>query len=96
MITAGVAEDKLHRLLRDKFTAHLGIEEFVGRHKEILRSHLSTHENPPFLYTNNLELRMALVPLAKDAGLSGGEQLDVDEGHQFTYQVQGYYPSKFQ
>ena len=54
-----------------------------------------THERPPFLIASSVELKLQLVPLAEEFGIKVGDQLEVDDGHNFSYQVQGQYAPKF-
>ena len=64
LIGAGLSDEKLLLLVSDKYTAHLKDED-VSRHQEVLSSHKSTHEKPPFLYTSNVELKSKLEPLTR-------------------------------
>lgn len=84
------------QLITGKYTFHLRGEEYVSRNTEVLQSHMATHEAPPFLFTSNVELRVSLEPIAREHKLNLGDLLDVDDGRQFAYQVQGLFPSTFQ
>ena len=95
LIGLGVADDKLLLLVSYKYTAHLKDDEFT-RNQEVLSSHKSTHQKPPFLYTSNVELKFALEPLAEEYRDQMGGFTDVDDGHQFTYKVKGLFPLEFQ
>jgi hypothetical protein len=57
---------------------------------------MMTHEKPPLLVTSNEELNVYLNPLAKEFTLNTGEFLVMDDGHNFSYQVQGLFAPKFQ
>jgi hypothetical protein len=85
LIGAGVVDEKLLHLVSEKYTAHLQGEPFVSRNQAALRCHELTHEQPPFLVTSNVELKLMLVPIALEFQLTVGEFLDVDDGHNFSY-----------
>lgn len=59
-----------------------------------MNSYLSNHEKPPVIISNVFELKIYLIDLAKEFGITG--DLEIDSGHSFTYQVQVYFPSHFQ
>ena len=96
LIGAGVADEKLLHWVTEKYTKHLKPEVFISRNETALNSHVMTHEKPPFLFTSNVELKLYLVPLALEYELTVGDFLDMDDGHNFSYQVQGAFAPKFQ
>jgi hypothetical protein len=49
---------------------------------------------PPLIVANNMELKLMLIDIAKEFGITG--DLEIDNGHSFTYQVQLFYPTHFQ
>lgn len=78
----------------DKFTKHLKGEEFHTRSDQIFNSHKTNHEQPPLILANNIELKLQLQQLAKEFGITG--DLEIDNGHSFTYQISVYYPTHFE
>jgi hypothetical protein len=87
LIGAGVADEKLLHLVAEKYTKHLKQEAFPSRNEAALNCHKMNHEKPPFLYTSNVEMKVYLVPLAHQYQLSVGDFLEIDDGHNFSYQV---------
>jgi hypothetical protein len=58
-------------------------EEFISRQDQLLNSHLCNHEAPPLIIANNIELKINLIDLAREFGITG--DLEIDSGHSFTY-----------
>lgn len=94
LIAEGVM-DKLRDVVESKYVAHLKGTVAANRVDELYTCYTCTHEKPPFLYTSNVELRSKLVPLAREWALTVEGYLDVDDGTQFTYQVNGLFPPEF-
>ena len=88
-----VDEKQLH-LICSKFTQHLGTS-YHSNLEETMNSYKSNHMFPPILYTSNIEMKDNLMALAEEHGLKQFDALDTDEGHQFSYQVSGLFPTKF-
>ena len=79
----GVVEDKIIQSVIDKYTVHLKGEEFVSRQEQLLNSYVSNHEQPPIIISSNFEMKLDLQEIAKGFGITG--DLDLDNGHSFTY-----------
>ena len=94
LIAEGVM-DKLRDIVEGKYVSHLRGKAAASRVDELYTCYSCTHERPPFLYTSNVELRSKLVPLAREWALTVEGYLDIDDGSQFTYQVNGLFPPEF-
>lgn len=95
-MSAGATDDKILKIVEEKYTSHLTEELFQSRNKQALNCYVMTHEKPPFMFTSNVELKLYLVPLALEFELTVGSFLETDDGHNFSYQVQGKFPIEFQ
>lgn len=61
----------------------------------MLNSQKSNHFEPYMLFSGKAELKVHLVELANEYGLNC-QQMDLDQGQMFTYQLQTFFPSKFE
>lgn len=96
IVGAGVQDEKLLYLVSEKYIQHLKQEVYSSRNQAALNCYQMTHERPPLIVTSNVELNVYLVPLANEFSLQTGEFLEMDDGHNFSYQVQGLFAPKFQ
>ena len=60
----------------------------------LMNSHKGNHERTPVLTTSILELKAALETLGNEFAVQG--DLDLDNGHMFTYRVTALFPTHFQ
>ena len=52
------------------------------------------YEKPPVIEANAINLKLNLKQLASEFGIEG--DIDIDNGHSFTYQIQVFFPAHFQ
>ena len=90
----GVQDEKIIAKIIEKFTKHLRPKEYETKQEQILDSINHTYEQCPLIVVNNIELKHYLGTLAGEFGIAG--DIDIDNGHSFTYQVQVFFPTHFQ
>ena len=81
----GVLEERVIQAITDKFTKHLKAEEYKNRGDYIMNSYKANHEQPPIILSNTIELKLMLLDMAREYGITG--DIEIDNGHSFTYQV---------
>ena len=70
------------------------MQEFESKSEELLQSYRFDQQRPPMLLCNNIELKLYLMDLSSEFEITGN--LEVDNGHSFTYQIQVFFPVYFQ
>ena len=88
-----MTDEKVMQKIIDLHTMHLKGEEFVTRQQQLMSSYDCQHERPPQIITNNYELKLYLLDLAKEFGITG--DIELDQGNSFTYQIYCFYPTYF-
>jgi hypothetical protein len=74
----------------DKYTESLKERTFDTKREELLSTFQYEYEKPPLLEVNSINLKMTLVEIAGEFDITGN--LEVDNGHSFTYQIQVFFP----
>ena len=63
---------------------------------QILQSHRTDIKRPFMLFASNIELKMMISELAKSYPKLSCEQIEIDNGQQFNYQMQTQFPIEFE
>jgi hypothetical protein len=82
----------------DKFTKNIkgpdgGSSLNVPRMEYLMNSHKTNHERPPILTASIIEMKLQLSNIGSEFGIQG--DLDLDNGHMFTYKIQVIFPTHF-
>ena len=63
---------------------------------QILGSHRTDVKKPFMLFASNTELKVSMEKLAQFYPTLSTHQMDIDNGQQFTYQMQTLFPIEFE
>ena len=82
----------------DKFTKYIkgpdgGPSLNMPRLEYLMNSNKANHERAPLLTSTIVEMKIQLSGLASQFSING--DLDIDNGHMFTYRVQVMFPTYF-
>lgn len=61
-----------------------------------MSSHRTDIKEPFFLFASNIEMKNKIIELAIDYPTLSCNQLEIDNGQQFTYQIQTLFPIEFE
>ena len=92
----GIDDEKAAVAVTERYTFHIKEDNFVSRMDQILSSHRTDIRRPFMLFVSNVELKNKICALAVDYPTLSTNQLEIDNGQQFTYQIQTLFPVEFE
>jgi hypothetical protein len=94
LVRAGIDTEKVVTAVVDQYTESLREKEYPSKAEKILGTIKFDYAKLPLLHTLAIELKFYLKDIAKEFDITG--DIDVDNGHSFTYQIQVHFPVLFQ
>jgi len=94
LVRAGIDTEKVVTAVVDTYTKSLRGVEYSSKAEELLSTTTYDYAKLPLLHTLAIELKYCLKSISKEFDITG--DLEVDNGHSFTYQIQVHFPVLFQ
>lgn len=94
LVRAGIDVEKVVTAVVDTYTKSLREKEFGSKGEQILSTTQFDYMKMPMLHVLAIELKIDLKEISKEFDIIG--DLEVDNGHSFTYQIQVHFPVLFQ
>lgn len=94
MVKAGIDTEKVVTAVVDTYTKSLRDKEYPSKAEELLSTTKYDYAKLPLLHTLAIELKYCLKEISSEFDITG--DLEVDNGHSFTYQIQVHFPVLFQ
>ena len=92
----GESDEKAITAVTERYIFHLkDDDEIIGRKEQRMRSHLTDLKRPHMLFASNTELKKKIADLGQGYPLSCNLE-ELDASQQFTYQIQTFFPDKFE
>jgi len=94
LVKAGINTEKVVTAVVDTYTKSLKEKEYSSKADQILSSTEFDYARLPLLHVLAIELKIHLKEISKEFDITG--DIEVDNGHSFTYQIQVFFPVLFQ
>ena len=94
LVMAGINTEKVVTAVVDTYTKSLKEKEYPSKADQILSSTQFDYARLPLLHVLAIELKIHLKEISKEFDITG--DIEVDNGHSFTYQTQVFFPVLFQ
>lgn len=94
LIKSGVNQEKVVNAVVDTYTKSLNIKEYPSKADQLLSTTKFDYAKLPMLHTLTIDLKLKLKEISKEFDITG--DLEVDNGHSFTYQITVFFPVLFQ
>lgn len=94
MIRANVKEEKIVNEVVETYTRSLAIQEYPSKADQLKSTTKFDYAKLPMLHTLAIELKLKLQEISKEYNITG--DIELDNGHSFTYQIQVFFPVHFQ
>lgn len=91
---AGIDTEKVVTAVVDTYTKSLRDREYPSKAEELLGTTKYDYAKLPLLHTLAIELKFCLKEISREFDITG--DIEVDNGHSFTYQIQVHFPVLFQ
>lgn len=90
------SDEKAVAAVTERYIFHLKQDLFQSRLEQIQASHRTDVKKPYMLFASNTELKLNMDKLAHFFPTLSTHQMDIDNGQQFTYQMQTLFPIEFE
>ena len=93
----GELDEKAVQAVTERYVFHLKEDVFVSRKDQLLQSYKTDVKRPYMIHASNFELKRNITELASMySDRLRTDQMDIDNGQQFTYQMQTLFPIEFE
>ena len=92
----GEQDEKAVLAVTERYVFHLKEEKFQSRTEQIFSSYKTDIKRPYMIFASNFELKENILRLCREYPGLDTTQLDIDNGQQFAYQMQGLFPIEFE
>ena len=94
LVRAGIDTEKVVTAVVDTYTKSLREKEYPSKAEQLLSTTKFDYAKLPMLHVLAIQLKIDLKEIAEEFDITG--DLEVDNGHSFTYQIQVHFPVLFQ
>ena len=94
LIKAGINQEKVVTAVVETYTKSLNIQEYPSKQDQLKGTTKFDYAKLPMLHTLAIELKIKLKEISKEFDITG--DIEIDNGHSFTYQIQVFFPVRFQ
>jgi len=93
LVKAGIDSEKVVTAVVDTYTKGLRGKEYASKAEQLISTTKYDYCRLPVLHVLAIELKIHLKEISKEFDITG--DLEVDNGHSFTYQIQVHFPVLF-